>query len=160
MHYGRSSFLLRSLLVTAIVASSLAAPATAQTPPLSFGIRAGEYTNAGSAFFGAELLAPIGYGWWFNPNAEGVFVDHGHLYTGNFDFSYEIPVQHPFRVWLGGGPAIVFRSIGGSSPNRTDAGFDLLAGIGLRAGPVIPYLQAKALLSNTSDFVLAFGVRF
>jgi hypothetical protein len=161
MVHGRSAFLMRFLLVTAIVAGALAVPVAAQTPPpLSFGVRAGEYTNAGSAFFGVELLAPIGYNWWFNPNAEGVFVDHGHLYTGNFDFSYEIPVQRPFRVWLGGGPAIVFRSIGGQSPNRTDAGFDVLAGIGLRAGPVVPYLQAKALISNTSDFVLAFGVRF
>jgi hypothetical protein len=145
-------------LAIAFVAAILAQPASAQTPPMSFGLRAGEYTNSGSAFFGAELLAPIGYGWWFNPNAEVAFPSNGHLVTGNFDFSYDIPVQHPFRLWVGGGPAIVFR--GNGAGNHTDAGFDVLAGVGLRAGAVVPYLQAKALISNTSDFVLAFGIRF
>jgi len=153
-----------SFLVAVVLAGTVStAPASAQEAPLSsvsFGVRGGDYTHAGAAFLGAELLTPVGYGWWFNPNVEGAFVNHGHLYTGNFDFSYDIPVQRPFRVWLGGGPAIVFRSNGGDSPNRTNAGVDVLAGIGVRAGNVVPYLQAKALVSNTSEFVLAFGVRF
>src|SRR5579863_2389661 len=110
MHPRRWQFALSLVLVAGALIAGSTPSAFAQAQPLSFGVRGGDYTNAGAAFIGAELLAPVGYGWWFNPNAEGAFVSHGHLLTGNFDFSYDIPVQKPFRVWLGGGPAIVFRS--------------------------------------------------
>jgi hypothetical protein len=135
-----------------------AAPAAqAQT----FGARVGDYTNAGNAFVGGELLFHLPYQWSFDPNVEVVFVSHGHLVTANFDALYDLPVRRPLHAWVGGGPAVVFRgNSAAGTANSTDFGFDVLTGLGWRAGPLVPYVQAKALLSGTSDFVVAFGVRF
>jgi hypothetical protein len=155
--------MLRALRVSLIGSAALVIALAAAAPPAAaqqFGLRVGEYTHAGNAFVGGDVLFRLPYHWYFNPNVEGVFVDHGHLVTVNLDAHYDLPVRRPAYVWLGGGPALVFRGNGAGGGNSTDFGFDLLAGVGWHAAGVIPYLQAKALLSATSDFVVAFGVRF
>jgi|HubBroStandDraft_3_1064219.scaffolds.fasta_scaffold35371_1 hypothetical protein len=161
---------LRSMLLTLgclAVVAALVQPAAAQPSPLTFGVRAGETFHARAAFLGVELLVPLGHGWKLDPNAEVALVNPGHLVTGNLDLSYEISAAGPFRLWAGGGPAIVFRQLAVKDVHgealataHTDAGLNLLAGIGLRRQRLLPYLQAKVLLSNTNEYVLAFGVRF
>jgi hypothetical protein len=156
---------LSTLGCLALVAA-LAHSAAAQPSRLNFGVRAGEYFHWRTAFLGVELVVPLGHGWRLNPNAEVAFVDPGHLVTGNLDLAYEIPTARPFRLWVGGGPAVAFRNViielGKKElvADRTDFGWDFLAGVEWRRERLVPYLQAKALWSGTSEYALCFGVRF
>jgi hypothetical protein len=62
--------------------------------------------------------------------------------------------------WLGAGLALVDREnrFGNGS---SDVGLNLLGGVGfLRGRPVRPYLQAKILLSDDTEGVVAVGIRF
>lgn len=156
---NRLSRVLRLALPVCLVVLAAAAPARAQTHEPMFGVRAGAYTDAGKPFVGAELLFRLAPSWWLDPNVEAVFVDHGHLVTLNFDAHYDFPVQRPYYLWAGGGPAIVFRSVDGRGSNNK-FGFNLLGGLGWNVGSVIPYVQLKALLSGNSEAVIAFGLRF
>jgi hypothetical protein len=144
--------------------AALAHSAAAQPPRLTFGVRAGEYFHLRTAFLGVELVMPLGHGWRLNPNAEVAFVNRGHLVTGNLDLAYEIPTARPFRLWVGGGPAVrnVIVEFGQKElvADRTDFGWDFQAGVEWRRARLVPYLQAKALWSGTSEYALCFGVHF
>jgi hypothetical protein len=131
---------------------------------LKFGARAGFYSDGSNAFIGGEVLVPaFGDSWYFNPNVEYVFADAGNLWTFNFDFHHDFHTDGPFYLWLGAGPSILY-----FNPDRparasdTDFGVNLLGGIGFRLShsDLIPYIQPKVILSNNSQFSLAFGLRF
>lgn len=155
--------ILRNLTVGSLAVLTLAAmgtsPALAQ---VDFGVRGGVYTDIEEPFVGVELLTRVGdSSWFFNPNVEFVLVDDGDLVTANFDFHYDLPVQAPIYVWLGGGPAVVFKDPPGRrSDSETDAGFNFLGGVGWNVEPLILYVQGKILVSDDSEAVAAFGVRF
>lgn len=143
----------------------LAAPAA--HAQVDFGVRGGVYTDEEDPFLGVELLGNFdGTRWFYNPNVEFVFVDHGDLITLNADFHYDLPADTPFDVWLGGGGAIIFRDrdqdrFGRDDDSETDAGLNLLAGLGFNpGGDIRPYIQGKLLLSDDSQAVLGFGLRF
>lgn len=126
------------------------------------GVRAGAYFDANSAFVGGEVLGNITHSWYFNPNLEYVFQDRVRFLTFNFDVHYDIPTREPVYVWVGGGLAILYRN----PDNRfldteTDPGVNILFGVGFnKGGAFVPYIQEKGILSDHSDFSLAFGVRF
>jgi len=128
-----------------------------------FGVRAGAYFDAESAFIGGEgLFNVFSDSWYFNPNLEYVFIDNGDLWTLNFDFHYDLPVT-PVYLWVGAGPAIIHRDRDRPiDDGETDFGVNLFMGVGfkLRDARIIPYIQPKAILSDNSEFSLAFGVRF
>ncbi len=131
--------------------------AQAQVKP---GIRAGAYFDANSGFIGGELLFGVNRHWFIDPNVEYVFVDNGHMMTFNFDVHRDLNVTGPLYVWVGAGPAIVWRD-----PDRgqghTDFGLNIFGGIGFRThSELVPYIQPKVIISNDSDFSLAFGLRF
>lgn len=162
----------RSLVAAAVVALSiplvlLFAPAPAHAQ-VDFGVRGGVYSDDGDPFVGAELLGNFhGTRWYYNPNVEVVFVDPGDLVTVNADFHYDVPTTTPFDVWLGAGGALVFRDYGNdgrrgrADDSTTDPGLNLLGGLGFNPnGDVRPYVQGKLLLSDDSQAVLAFGLRF
>ncbi|HZI63388.1 MAG TPA: hypothetical protein VFE44_01340 [Thermoanaerobaculia bacterium] len=149
-----------------MLAAALLAPAVATGADVDFGIRAGEYTDIGEPFIGVEINYPITRDWWFNPNLEYVLVDDGDLMTINGDFHYDFHVDRPLYVWAGGGPALIL-SDQDDRPGRrdddddeNDFGLNLLGGVGFQAGPVVPYGQIKAIVSDENEFVIAFGVRF
>ena len=125
------------------------------------GLRVGGYFDAESAFVGGEVLVPLSHPWYFNPNVEYVFVDRGDLVTFNMDFHYDLPVDD-FYIWLGAGPAILYFNPDSARDSETDFGVNLFVGIGFKVGSgrIVPYIQPKAILSDNSEFVLAFGVRF
>jgi hypothetical protein len=138
------------------------APAAADT---DFGVRGGLYSDAEAGFLGVELLTDLTGRWFLNPNAEYVFVDDGDLATINLDAHYDLPLQAAADVWVGGGLAVVFsdddRPGRGDDDSETDIGVNLLAGVGfLRREAVRPYVQAKVLLSDETEAVIAVGVRF
>ncbi len=136
----------------------LSGPSLAAT---EFGVRSGVYTDVDAGFVGAEAIAPVGSSWYFDPNFEYAFADRGDLFTLNGDFHYDVVRSRPYDVWLGGGPAILVHE--GETPtsgHRSDLGVNLIAGVGFRQPKIEPYVQTKATVSDDSQFVLAFGVRF
>ncbi len=153
----------RPCLLAVALSIGLAALCSPVAAEVDVGLRGGIYTDVGDPFLGADLLMRIlDTRWFFNPNLEYVFVDHGDLATINLDAHYDLDTNNDgFYVWLGGGPAIVFRDEGhGDDDDETDVGINLLGGIGWQLEAFVPYLQAKALIADDSEVVLAVGVRF
>jgi hypothetical protein len=123
-------------------------------------LRVGVYSDADETFVGGGILAGLGGSWYFNPNLEYVLVDRGDLFTLNADFHYDLARRSEADIWLGGGVALVERSHGHGADD-SDVGLNLLAGIGfLRHRPIRPFLQAKLLLADNTEGVIAFGIRF
>ena len=124
----------------------------------NFGLRAGFYTDAGEPFVGVEFLARVGKRVYFNPNFEYVFTDDPHYMTFNADFHYDFRTHSRAYVWAGAGLGVLYTDpkVGDSN---TDLGLNLLFGVGLK-GEVIPYIQGKVIVSDNSEFVIGFGVRF
>ncbi len=146
---------LATALATVFVLSS-AVSARADDP--MFGVRIGAYTDAGDPFIGGEMLFKLAPRIYFNPNVEAVLVDHGHFFTINADAHYDLPTHSRAMVWVGGGLAIINASGGGES--NTDLGVNLLGGVGVRTGRVIPYAQAKVIIKDGSELVIGVGLRF
>lgn len=154
-----------ALASLAVFVSLLAVPAA--RAQVDFGVRGGVYTDVEDPFVGVELLGQFdGTRWFYNPNVEYVFVDNGDLITVNADFHYDLPADTPFDVWLGAGGALIFRDYDDGRFRRdddseTDGGLNLLGGLGFNPGGAVrPYVQGKLLLSDDSEAVLAFGLRF
>lgn len=153
------------LTLTAFALGLALAPA-ASAEEIDGDLRIGVYTDASEAFLGGGILTRLGETSWFlNPNLEYVFVDHGELATLNLDFHYDLISQPEADFWLGAGPALVLRDHDPPGPGRgdgeTDFGVNLFAGVGfLRDRAVRPFFQAKLLLSDESEGVIAFGIRF
>lgn len=161
MHEMYRKFL---LLASVLFVLLLCAP-RAHAQDVRFGGRVGVDLDSKSALVGGEALVNvINESWFFNPNVEYVFVDNGSLWGFNFDFHYDLDVDAPVYVWIGGGPAILYRNFDAprNRGSNTDFGLDLLVGIGfpLHNSRVIPYIQPKVILSDNSRFFLAFGLRF
>jgi hypothetical protein len=135
-------------------------PATAVADGVQFGVRGGYYTKVDKPFLGAELLVRVAPRLYFNPNVEYVFVDNGTYMTFNGDFHYDFPTHSHTYTWLGAGLALVRVDPEGPANANTDLAANLLGGIGVRKGSLIPYIQAKAIIKSDSLFSLAVGLRF
>ena len=146
------------LLCTALALAMLPSPAGAQT---RFGVRAGVWDGP-DPFVGLEALISMRNGWYFNPNVELVFGDHQDVVALSADFHYDLSSRSPY-FWVGAGPVVLLRD--SERPfddgSETDIGLDLLVGIGGRStGGVVPYGQAKVVISDDSRAALAVGLRF
>jgi len=160
----RKTLVIRTLLVTS--ASLLVAllginPSQARTT--DFGVRGGVYPDGENPFLGAEALFGVGESkhWFGNPNVEHVLADRGDLTTFSFDFHYDLPMSQPYTVWVGAGPTVIHKDEnepGGR--DTTDAGANLLMGVGANKGEVRPYGQLKLVFAEDSQAVLGVGVRF
>jgi hypothetical protein len=156
MRFTRSLF---TVLTAWLCLSSLSAVAFAHDEEAMFGVRGGYYTKVEKPFLGAELLVRVAPRFYFNPNVEYVFVDHGSYLTFNGDFHYDFPTHSSTYVWLGAGLAFVRVHPDGAGAS-TDVGANLLGGVGFRSGSVVPYVQVKAIVKNDSLLSLAVGLRF
>jgi len=153
----KNRWLFAAALAGAVLIGSFVS-AKAQDPVV--GLRAGYYTDISDVFVGGELLTALGNATYFNPNVEYVFTDGFTFLTFNGDFHYDFPSRSPAYFWLGAGLAALYANPEGAGDNSTDVGVNLLAGVGFSRRPVIPYVQGKFILSDNSEFVLGFGLRF
>jgi hypothetical protein len=137
----------------------LAVNAEAEIKP---GVRVGGYFDPNDAFIGGEALIDVAPQWYFNPNVEYVFADHAQFVTFNFDVHYDLHTNENIYFWIGAGPAILW--FDPDAPRResdTDFGFNVFAGVGFQThSRIVPYIQPKVIISDHSQFSLAFGVRF
>jgi hypothetical protein len=96
-----------------------------------------------------------------NPNIEFVLVDNGSMFTLNMDAHYDIPTRTDLYIWAGGGLGLIYFNPEGAGDSHTDAGLNILFGLGfITSSRLIPYIQAKGIISDNSNFALAFGLRF
>jgi len=111
-------------------------------------------------FAGVELLARIGHRIYFNPNFEYVFVDEATYFTLNGDFHYDFPVAKDVYVWAGAGLGWWSFDFEGPADGEDDLVANLLAGAGVNAGGVIPYVQFKLIIADDTGFAIGVGLRF
>lgn len=154
----RRPVFLAALVMTALLFGGTAADA-ADRP--QFGIRTGVYTDFDDAFLGVEGVFPVNGTIDLVPNLEWVFVDVGDFLTGNIDLAYNVPDHtRTADFWIGGGLALLRSDLGDNFDSNTEVGVNLLAGVALTTGPVSPYVQAKGILADDSQFVITVGLRF
>jgi hypothetical protein len=149
-------------VLTLLSAALLAVAATpAARADVDLDLRAGIYTDGSDGFLGGGVLWDVGQRghWMANPNLEYVFVNNGDLFTLNGDVHYDLQVDAPFAVWAGGGPALLFADPD-EGDSETDFGLNLLAGIGAKEGGIRPFAQVKLIVSDESQLVFGFGLRF
>jgi hypothetical protein len=147
-------------LVAALVAIALC-PVRGASAQTLVGVRAGAYLNQGDPFVGGEVLVGLDRNLFFNPNVEVIFADRSTKGAFNFDVHYDFARRGNAFFWVGGGLAVIYTNPEGSGRATTDAGADILFGVGFRGSRRwIPYVQAKVVAAGDSDFSLGFGIRF
>jgi hypothetical protein len=146
----------RHALLVSILLAALPSPARAET----FGVRGGFYAEAGEPFVGAELLLRVSPKIQVVPNFEWVLVDEGEQFVGSLDAHYDLSCSCSTQtvIYAGAGLAVLSREV--SDTAHTDVGLNLLGGVGLRLGPVLPYVQIRGTISDTSELSIGVGLRF
>jgi hypothetical protein len=145
--------------MSALAAFAMVSPAVAHDTKV--GVRGGYYTKIKEPFVGVELLTRVAHRVYFNPNLEYVFVDGAKYFTLNGDFHYDFPTGgNDVYVWLGAG--LGWSSFDPEGPDNSDNDLvaNLLGGVGFNAGEVIPYVQAKVIVKDDTEFSIAVGLRF
>lgn len=141
-----------------LITAGVVRPARADTDA---DLRAGYYTDAAGFAIGGGVLSSLNNSgrWWFNPNLEVAFADHVNVISVNGDVHYDLPVESTMSWWVGAGPALLISDPdpGGSSSNF---GLNLIGGVGAARGPVRPFGQFKATMSDNNEVALMGGIRF
>lgn len=141
-----------------LIGLACALPARAGSD-VSAGARLGYYSDAGAPFAGGELILVVARAVYFNPNLEVVFKQDSYL-SFNADFHYDFHRTRDTTVWAGAGLGVLARNPPGPGGGRTDLGLNLLFGVGFPRRSATPYLQAKVIAKDDSEFSVGLGVRF
>jgi hypothetical protein len=146
------------VVMAGLAALAVAAPAAAE---VKLGVRGGYYTDIDEPFAGVELLTRVANRVYFNPNFEYVFVENATYFTLNGDFHYDLPTgNRDLYVWAGAGLGWSSFDPEGEGNSDNDLVANLLAGVGVNAGGLIPYVQAKLMVQEDTGFAIAVGLRF
>lgn len=152
-----SSFALAGLTA----AFALFGPRSVLADDTLWGARVGYYADAEKPFVGGEVLIGLGHSVWVNPNVEYVFTEGGKYATFNLDFHYDFPHRRRgASFYVGAGLGVSYRNPDGPGPSDTDPAANFLAGVAFSRGPIIPYFQAKLIAKDSTEAVIAFGLRF
>jgi hypothetical protein len=129
------------------------------------GARAGVSSDPTQFYFGGHLeTRPLVEQLSFRPNVEIGLGDDSTFVAFNLEFVYGIPLPDgsPWRVYLGGGPALAVRSFWDSGPRRGDGsetggGFNILVGLEHREGL---FTEVKVGALDSPGFKFAVGYNF
>ena len=124
------------------------------------GVRGGSYRDTNRPFAGLELVSYVGNHFFFNPNGEYVFLDNGQKGTLNFDLHVDIPTSSAAYIWVGGGLGLLITDQPGPGGSNTSPRGNILAGVGVDSGRLIPYFQLKLIAGDQKEAVVALGLRF
>jgi hypothetical protein len=154
---------LRTLLFVAVLTVVCLVPGKARAQERA-GARAGVSSDPTQFYFGGHLeTRPLVEHLSFRPNVEIGLGDDSTLVAFNFEFVYGIPLpdRSPWRVYLGGGPALNIRSFWDSSPRGdgadTGGGFNVLVGLEHRDGF---FGEVKVGAIDSPSFKFAVGYNF
>lgn len=148
-------------LFFSVIAATVAFAPPAHAADMDFGVRAGVDVDGSDPFVGVELLMPMSHRLFFNPNVERYFRDNDRDLTSlNADMHYDFNVGHDKYAWAGAGLALQLRDKRQAGEDRTSVGVNVLGGLGIQAGTITPYVQAKAVLADDDQVVIGVGVRF
>jgi hypothetical protein len=158
MNSNRRQLTIGWLIVLFALAAS-AAPGLAAD--LRFGVHAGLWTDGSDPVVGGDVLLPLhDPDWSINPSLEWVPGDDVDRWILNGDVLYDLDLDTKADVWVGGGLAILFKD-SERHGSDTDLGLNLLAGAGLdTSSGLLPYVQAKVVISSDSSLALVLGLRF
>ncbi len=138
------------------------APAIAAAE-VDFGVRGGVDADEEQPFVGGEVLFSMDSNqqWFGNPNVEHVFLDNGGLTMYSMDFHYDFPQGQSYTWWAGAGPTLLHQDADvPSDTDSTDAGLNLLVGVGATQGKVRPYGQFKVVVADDTSAIAGLGIRF
>lgn len=155
----KMSYRSKSLLVIILIFISI--NIYAQNDNRNFwGTRLGVYTDGSNFFVGGEYLTPINRNIDFNPNIEYIFVDNLVFLTFNFDVQHDFTPWNDMIFWAGGGIALLYVNPD-HADSETDIGLNLSSTLSFEVqNSLFPYVQAKIILSDNSNFAIGFGLRF
>jgi hypothetical protein len=103
-----------------------------------------------------DRIGPIIERLHFRPNLEVGVGDEITTVAVNFEFAYWIPINRPWGVYVGGGPALNVFQYDDHNGDNTDAkpGFNLLIGLGHRGGF---FTEAKLGLIDSPEAKFTVG---
>jgi hypothetical protein len=147
--------------VAATIVLLLAAPAWAQA---HVGVRAGVSGDPSQFVLGAHVeTEPLIEHVTFRPNLELGVGNSLTVVAVNLEFAYWIPVaHHPWRVYLGAGPAAIISShhasSGRSGTTDVGGGFNVLVGIQHQRG-LFTELKVGTINSPSVKFTVGYAFR-
>jgi hypothetical protein len=162
-HTNPIRFLIYALSIPAIFTLALLCAPVATAADVDFGVRGGVDADEEEPFLGGEVLFSMDseQQWYGNPNVEHVFLDNGGLTYYSFDFHYDFPKGRSYTWWAGGGPTLLHQDTDvPSDSDDTDAGVNLLVGLGATQGKVRPYGQFKVVVADDTAAIAGLGIRF
>ena len=139
-----------------LLAAGLTLCATPSFAQAHVGVRAGVSGDPDQFFFGGHVETnPLMRRVTFRPNVEVGVGDDLTLIALNFEFIYSIPLdRHPWRVYLGGGPAANIYNNGGTN---VEPGFNFLIGAQHNGGL---FTELKIGAIDSPDFKFTIGYAF
>ena len=142
----------------ALLFSLLAVPCFAQSHA---GVRAGASGDPAQFFFGGHIETdPVAERMTFRPNVEVGVGDGLTLLTVNLELAYWLQAtKQPWRVYLGGGPALIAASERGrrDGTGHVSGGFNVLLGAQHRSGLIG---EIKAGFINSPSVKVTIGYAF
>ena len=148
-----------SLLFIGAYMLLVARPAFAQG---GAGILAGISGDPTQFYFGGHVdVKEVVDKFWFRPNAEIGFGNNRTVFALNGEFAYFTPLKtknDDWKVYLGGGPAVVISTLRGGPTNTTDTGpgFNFLVGLTRKQG-LFAEIKAGALDSPGLKFGIGWA---
>ena len=141
------SFLLALMAISA-------PPAAAQDA----GIRGGISVDPDQFYFGGHLeTSPLINRLHFRPNLEVGFGDDLMLIGANMEFVYKVPLQGPWTLYAGGGPALNIYSFDDVDDSETEVGLNILVGVETARGL---FFEFKVGAFDAPDFKFGVGWTF
>lgn len=144
-------FLAVSLMTATVVARA--------EPAEGFKLNTGVYVDEGDPYIGLSYQVPVSPNSAIVPGFEYLFVDRGTLMTFNVDGRFDLPASTVNPMWAGVGLAALHREVGNFE--NTDFGVNFLWGMDFeRNQNWVPFVNAKAIVSDESYLGFSFGIRF
>jgi len=137
-------------ILTAVALLVCAAGVTrAEAQRSHFGVRGGYNFDFDEGSIGAQLHLPLSSSIELYPSFDYYFVNTGNLLGFSGDLKFRTPGA---PLYFGGGLNVL------TGDGNSDTGFDLFGGFETRYGQTHPFVEARALIHDSSSLQLLFGL--
>jgi len=146
-----------------VAVSCLVSTAPARAVELQwFGVHAGYYDEFGKGALGinaraAEEFSPLSVGF----KADYIFRSNRTSWAFEVDLQYDLPIGWKAgAVWVGGGGGVLHDDIQGAKRADFYPRASMFTGVGLRRGPLLPYIEIRGTSQDRARLVAYLGLRF